>query len=102
MYNINKYYLIYLDAYVNLREPNICTVIRHILTAGHCLCSQKDGHFKCLKGHVNQIRPQENEIRIHGGRKYQSYADQNNLPWGRLKRIFWPRFPKIYFFFVKT
>ena len=82
MYNINKCYLIYLDTYVNLREPNICTVIRHILTAGHCLCSQKDGHFKCLKGHVNQIRPQENEIRIYGGRKYQSYADQNNLPWG--------------------
>ena len=54
-------------------------LIRHVLTAAHCLCRQHDkplGHWiYCLQGNTNQIRPRSNEIYIYGGRRFQSFSD---------------------------
>ena len=58
---------------------DVFILIRHVLTAAHCLCRQFDqplGHWiYCLQGNTNQIRPRSNEIYIYGGRRFQSFSD---------------------------
>ena len=45
--------------------------LRHVITAGHCLCRKKqddkEPRFLCLDQTENQIRLHENEITIYGG-----------------------------------
>ena len=56
---------------------DVFLLIRHVLTAGHCLCKYEDaeplGYFSCLEGDRDQIRPGMNEMTIYGGRRFQSF-----------------------------